>query len=319
MIVVGIPAYNEEKYVAKVVLRALKYCDEVVVVDDGSKDMTAEIASELGATVLRHQKNMGKGEALRTLFTYCLERGADTLVTLDGDGQHDPQEIPVLLQALNEGYDVVIGSRFLGRADRVPGYRRFGNSVLNRLTNGAALKDRATGARITDTQCGFRAYRVDILDRLMPSERGMGSDSEIAIKAVEHGLSVREVPISVTYGDDTSTYNPIYHTLDVIGSTVKMSTIRHPLLLYGAPGLGILAGGLAVGTYAAAEYLTSRYVSFVLSFLAATLIIAGMLSAFTGVILYTLITVVRDNSRVRAATINVTKSRSATLIESKER
>jgi Glycosyltransferases involved in cell wall biogenesis len=293
LIIVGIPAFNEEKYIAKVVLRSKKHADEVVVIDDGSQDMTAQIAMQMGAKVIRHARNLGKGEALRTLFEYAIERKADVLITLDGDGQHDPDEIPKLVAPILEGYDIVIGSRFLNKTS-VPLYRRFGNKLLNRATNIALDKK----MELSDTQSGFRAYRVSVLEELIPSERGMGADSEIAIKAARLGLRIKEVPISVTYGEDTSTYNPIYHALDVFATTIKLATIRHPLLLYGAPGIATFGVGLAVGVYAASEYLTSRYISFVLSYLAVTLIIVGLLATFTGVILYTMITVVRDAKKV---------------------
>jgi glycosyltransferase involved in cell wall biosynthesis len=290
-VVVGIPAYNEEKYISKVILKASKHCDEVVVVDDGSQDMTAEIALKMGAKVITHSRNMGKGEAMRTLFKYAKDSKADVLVTIDGDGQHDADEIPKLVEIIRSGADVAVGSRFLNRRtqESVPGYRALGNKILNSFT----LSEKSAG--ISDTQCGFRAYKASKLDALMPSEMGMGVDSEILMKAKENNLVVKETSVAVAYGEDTSTYNPVFHTLDVVASTLKLMSIRHPLMFYGLPGGCLFVAGTTVGSYAAVEYLTQRYVSFVLSFLSITLIVSGLLSMFTGLILFTLTTMLRNH------------------------
>jgi glycosyltransferase involved in cell wall biosynthesis len=138
-VVVGIPAFNEEKTIAKVVLKAQKYADKVLVCDDGSTDMTGEIAERLGADVVRHEKRLGYGAALRSLFRRARELNADVFVTLDGDGQHEPREIPGVVKAVVEdGVDVAIGSRFVDEslARGMPWYRRFGVRFITRLVNG---------------------------------------------------------------------------------------------------------------------------------------------------------------------------------------
>lgn len=293
MIVVGIPAYNEEKHIANVVSEARKYCDRVVVVDDGSRDRTAEAACEAGAEVLVHLRNMGKGQALRDLFLYAEEVGADILVTMDGDEQHDPSEIPRLLEAIRGGADIASGSRFLepGVDKSMPRYRRFGNAVLNTTAISGALN-------LTDTQCGFRAYRVGVLKSILPSEMGMGADTEILAKAAELGLRIVEVPVSVRYGEDTSTYNPIFHAADVLASGLKHYSLRHPLLFYGIPGFILLFSGMTTGFYAASEYLEQHYLSFVLSFASLTMILGGLILLTTALILFTTITAVREHGWV---------------------
>jgi glycosyltransferase involved in cell wall biosynthesis len=126
-VIACIPAYNEEKTIAKVIIKTQKYVDKVIVCDDGSKDMTSEIAERLGAIVIKHERNMGKGEALRNLFKKAMELNADIVITLDGDGQHDPDEIPSLINTLKEEKaDIIIGSRFLLNEKNVPGYRAIG-------------------------------------------------------------------------------------------------------------------------------------------------------------------------------------------------
>ncbi|MEM3394166.1 MAG: glycosyltransferase family 2 protein, partial [Candidatus Methanomethylicia archaeon] len=236
--------------IAKVIIKAQKHVDKVIVCDDGSKDMTAEIAEKLGAIVIKHERNMGKGEALRSLFKKAMEYNADIVITLDADGQHNPEEIPSLVNTLKEEEaDIVIGSRFLLNEKNVPGYRAIGNRVLNIVT----------GGKITDTQSGFRAYNGKIIDKIIPAEAGMGVDSEILIKAMENNLKIVEVPTTVTYKVPKSSKKmPIYHILDVIASTIKFFSIRHPLIFYGIPGAILLLIGLSFGIWAVQIYVQQK-------------------------------------------------------------
>jgi glycosyltransferase involved in cell wall biosynthesis len=151
-VVACIPSYNEEKTIAKVLVKTKKHVDKVIVCDDGSTDMTAEIAEALGAEVIKHERNMGKGGAIRSLFKKTREEVADIVVTLDADGQHDPDGIPVLIKIMAEtNADVVIGSMFLSEETirKVPTSRRIGNKILNMVTS---------VNNFTDTQSGFRVY-----------------------------------------------------------------------------------------------------------------------------------------------------------------
>lgn len=147
------PAYNEERSIARMVLGCQKYVDRVIVVDDGISDATAELAISAGAHVVRHEWNAGYGTALRTCFETAREIGADRMVIIDSDGQHDPDEIPQLLQPLDRGVDMVIGSRFCnGNAQDIPAYRKVGMRILDITTNFLG------GLSVTDSQSGFRAY-----------------------------------------------------------------------------------------------------------------------------------------------------------------
>jgi len=153
-VVAVIPAFNEERTIGKVVLLARRYVDRVVVCDDGSMDLTAVIAEGLGATVIRHDRNMGKGAALRTSLEYLKQLNPDVVVTLDGDGQHDPDGIPGLVEPIIEGKaDLVVGSRYVeGSETDAPFYRRFGLKLVN-------LVSRRSGKGVVgDTQSGFRTY-----------------------------------------------------------------------------------------------------------------------------------------------------------------
>ena len=222
-IVACVPAYNEEKTIGKVLASASRYVDEVVVVDDGSEDDTGIIAEKLGALVIRHNQNLGKGAALRDCFDWARNNHVNILVTLDGDGQHDPHAIPTLVEAiLNGEADVVIGSRRVSMD--MPAFRWFAARLLDRLTN-----VKADGV-IVDSQSGYRAYSRRALQKVTVTERGMGVDSQILMSARDAGLRIVEIPVSVWYkGLDTSTYNPIHHTLDVFFSAIKYVCIKHPI------------------------------------------------------------------------------------------
>jgi glycosyltransferase involved in cell wall biosynthesis len=289
--VVCIPAFNEEKTIGKVVVSAQAYADVVLVCDDGSGDMTAAIAEKLGAKVIRHEQNMGKGEAFRSLFSACRDMGADIMITLDGDDQHDPADIPKLVDPITKGYaDVVIGARFHGDNRGIPSYRKVGNRLLNAVTVGG----------VSDTQSGFRAYNKEAIEALRPSESGMGVDSEILMDASRQGLRVMEVPVSVRYGiGKTSTHNPIYHTVDVLTSAIKLTSIRHPMTFYGIPGLVVTLFGVYFVIHAYLIFLTQQAVdNLVLTYalMGFSIGIFGLFTFFTGIILFTLSTVLRKGA-----------------------
>lgn len=292
LVVAAIPAFNEEKTIARVVLVAQRHADKVIVCNDGSQDLTGIIAERLGAEIINHQTNMGKGEALRSIFEAAKKMEADVLVTLDGDGQHDADEIPKLVKLVEEGAaDIVVGSRFVGLKSSIPRHREFGNKVLTRVI----------GEEIRDTQSGFRAYSRRAIQSIVPAEMGMGVDSEILMEAVDKGLQIIEVPISVKYGiGKTSTHNPFYHSLDVFFSIIKLTSIRHPLLFYGGTGLLLMAVGVYFAFRTANFYLTFKVLDSVTIFggiLAFFFGMIGLLAFFTGIILFVMTTIVRKGSQ----------------------
>ena len=287
-VVAGIPAFNEEATIAKVVIRASKYADKVLVVDDGSNDDTSLIADRLGATVIRHDRNLGKGAALRACLDWARNAGADVLVTLDADGQHNPDEIPnILAPIVKREADVVIGSRRLGSS--APGYRRLGARLLDHATGVKAL------GSIVDAQSGFRAYSRRALEHVTAAEFGMGVDSEILMRAKDAGLLIAEVPTHVSYeGSKTSTHNPVYHALDVLFSALKFVSIRHPLLFYGVFSAVMFLVAIVFGVQTIEYYIRFNRVITNLALVSAVAAILGFLSLFTGVMLFTLITVIRE-------------------------
>ena len=211
-----IPCLNEERFISEIVSKTTKYVDTVVVIDDGSTDGTANAAANAGAEVIRHAQRQGAGAATRSGFAEAIQRGADVVVTLDGDGQHNPDEIPALMEpALSGTADLIIGSRFLCDA-AVPRYRKFGIDIITSLYNmGHKVK-------IADAQSGFRAYSRKALDVINISYPGFEFSVQSLVQVRKHGLRILEVPISCIYHDYGSSQNPLTHGLSVAWAVVKI-------------------------------------------------------------------------------------------------
>ena len=288
-ITIGLPAYNEEKNIASVITKLKKITDSIIVCDDGSSDMTSEISKNLGAVVISHKKNMGYGAALRTIFQKSVELDSDILVTFDADGQHRIEDINKILQPLeNNEADVVIGSRFLDNESKIPNYRKIGIKVITKVTN-ASLKK-----KLTDSQSGFRAYNKQALTQISPSEMGMGISTEILIKASSKGLRIAEIPITVLYHDDTSTHNPVSHGTSVLVSTIKFTSIEHPLKFYGIPSIIFLIIGSAF-TYSAVQYYVEiGRLNTNLTVIGAGAILIGLVLLISAILLYSLVSIIRE-------------------------
>ncbi len=286
-IAVLIPAFNEEGTIAKVIVKAKRHANYVIVCDDGSSDMTREIAESMGAVVIRHDKNMGKGAALRSLFDATRAVPADVIVTLDGDGQHNSDEVPSIVRPILDGEgDIAIGSRFNGR-NRIPLHRRVGNRLLDFITNLRASD------KIEDTQSGFRAYSRKAIELLDVVENGMGVDSQIILDARKAGLRIVDRPISVSYRGDTSTLNPVRHLGEVIISIIRYSAEKRPLLLVGLPGLAALGLGLGYGTVLLLKYESTKEFLLGYAFMAIGATLAGTFAILVSLTLYALSNVLK--------------------------
>jgi glycosyltransferase involved in cell wall biosynthesis len=278
-IVAAIPCFNEERCIGSVVLKTKKHVNRVVVIDDGSSDATAEVASEAGASVYQHSRNRGYGAAIRSGIEKGRELGADILVILDGDGQHDPKDIPKLIKPLLSGEaDIVIGSRFLGKTKRPPLYRRVGQRILTAVTNVGS------GENVSDSQSGFRALSSRALNALNLTEDGMSVSSEIQFAISKKGLRLAEVPIDVTYMDQVKR-NPVGHGVGVLSRVLVLFSLRQPLLLFGIPGLVLLGVGLGLGARVLAIYGDTRELAIGNSLGAILLCLAGLLSLFAALML----------------------------------
>jgi glycosyltransferase involved in cell wall biosynthesis len=285
-VVVGIPAFNEEAMIARVVLEARKLANAVVVCDDGSDDLTGEIAKRMGADVVQHSQNLGYGAALKSIVKRARELDADVLVTLDGDGQHRPAEIPGVIQPiLGERADVVIGSRFVDSEGVVemPLHRRFGAKVITKLVNWSAKTS------VKDAQSGFRAYSRRALEGLSVFESGMGASVEIIREAKERDLKICEVSCSCNYKkgrDVVSKRNPVAHGVGVLMSIIRLVIDEKPLQILGVPGLLCLIAGMAFGAWTMDIYRVSHVIPTGPAIAAMTLLLTSFFLLSTAIMLY---------------------------------
>ena len=281
-ILVCIPAFNEGKVIDNVIKDCLKFSDKVVVCDDGSIDNTYEVADAAGAEVIRHEKNIGKGEALRSLFKFACHSNYDTIVTIDGDGQFLPEEIPKLVKNIEENKsDVVVGYRFNNTRD-MPEYRKFGNKMLDRMTN------MVEELSVRDTQSGFRAYSKKVIENIDFKMKGFGSDAEILIDATKKGFRISEEKITVIYdtGAKTSTKNPISHTGEVISSLLEITAIRSPLKFIGIPGIILMFVGIYFIINVAITFNDIEYFSIPFTLIGATSLGLGLILFLMSILLF---------------------------------
>ena len=288
-IIIGLPAYNEEKNIGKILAQLLNEQYQVIVCNDGSNDSTGLIAEKMGVSVIQHEKNLGYGAAIRSIFQRAKEMNCDILVTFDTDGQHRIEDISkVIKPILNKEVDIVIGSRFLNNNDEVPTYREIGIKAITKLSNVS------TDLNLSDSQSGFRCYNKKAIDELNPSDFGMGVSTELLIKASQKKLKILEVPITILYGGDTSTHNPVKHGASVIISTVKFTAIEHPLKFYGLPGGILLIIGLFFIVWTIQEFTLSRQIITNLALIGTGSTLLGSMLLITSIILFSIINVVRE-------------------------
>ncbi|SFL65310.1 Glycosyl transferase family 2 [Halogranum rubrum] len=288
--IVAIPAYNEAQTIGDVVRRAKPFTDEVIVVDDGSSDSTVSVAREAGATVVEHVENRGYGAALRTAFREAYRRNATQLVTLDADGQHDPRDIPKLLNSQKKlDVEVVVGSRFVddGSCD-APLYRLFGLRVINLLTN-LSLGVVRSDSWVTDTQSGFRAYDERAIKTLATDRtigESMSASTDILYHAHRHGYSIKEAGIDVSYDvDSPSSVNPLVHGLTLVTNILNTVERERPLLTFGLPGLLLILFGISFTLVATMGYITT-VPPLGLTITSITVTMVGIFSCFTALILH---------------------------------
>jgi glycosyltransferase involved in cell wall biosynthesis len=285
-IVVGIPAFNEEQTIARVILEAQKFADKVVVCDDGSIDHTAKIAECLGADVVKHEKNCGYGASIKSLFIRAHELNADVFVTLDADGQHAPNEIPFVIKPIVEGEaDVVIGSRFVDKngTTEMPLYRQLGARLITKIVNGSSKNF------VTDSQSGFRAYSHQALDRLNFFEDGMGASVEILLKASKTDLRIVEVPSTCKYNTgngDTSSKDPVSHGMGVVFSLIRLIVEERPLMFLGIPSLLCLLAGVGFGLWMLQIYAIERTLETNVALASVAFILIGFFLLSTSITLY---------------------------------
>jgi glycosyltransferase involved in cell wall biosynthesis len=281
-VVVVIPAYNEEDTISDVIESCKKYVNEIIVVNDGSKDMTEKIAYDLGTTVVSFYRNRGLGFAMKAGLRQALLQDADIIVTIDADGQYLSEEIPLLLEAIknNEG-DLILGSRFLGTVEKMSATKRLGNKIF------AWLVRSVTGLPIKDPNTGFRVIKSKILEKMHLSS-SFTYTQEMILRAAEEGFRIKEVPVTFRrreQGKSRLMGDPAEY--GIRSSIILFKTFRdyHPIALFGLIGTFILLAGVLLGIY-------NVYFSFFLNnplsigqvLLATLLMLAGIQILCTGLI-----------------------------------
>jgi len=279
-VVVVIPAYNEERLIGSVVLRAQKLADKIIVVDDGSIDSTAEIAEMAGATVVRHERNQGKGVALNTGFSYARKLQPDMTITLDADGQHLPEEIVRLVEPILDGTaDIVVGSRYLQNTSNVPTHRIWGHRLFNMMT------EQVSGVELSDSQSGFRAFSNHALHAITFKSKSFSVESEMQFLAFERRLNIVEVPITVHYFEKPK--RPVVlHGLIVLNGLLRLVGQYRPLLFLGLTGFFLILAGTTLAELVIDIYRKSHILPLGYTFISVALCLGGTFSLFTGIILH---------------------------------
>ena len=277
-----IPAYNEEGVIGNLIKKTLPLVDSVVVCDDGSNDLTSKEAKDAGAFVIQHKQNKGKGAALQSLFDFARHSNADVIVTIDGDGQFLPEEIPKLTEDIENGKsDIVIGYRFETEKD-MPSYRKIGNKVLDELSK------TASNLNLRDTQSGFRAYSKKAIEKINFKNNGFVADSEILIDASTKDLTISEQHVTVLYntGTRTSTQNPIRHGSSVLISLLEMVLMKRPLTFLGIPGLIMSVIGIITSSLTLISFNETGYFSIPLTLLSIVMFTVGIMLVLVSGILF---------------------------------
>ena len=260
-IVVTIPAYNEEKTIGSLinkineVMSSGKYEYKVMVVDDGSKDKTAEVAKLANAVVYSHPKNYGLADTFRTETEKALKLGADVIVHIDADIQYKPEEIPLLLKEIKNGYDLVLGSRFKGKIEYMPMIKKLGNKAFSRVVSNI------TGIRISDAQTGFRAFTKDVAEKIKITSNHTYTQEQI-IRAVKKKFKIKEVPIYFAKRNDKSRLisNPFKYAISAWINLIRTYRDYEPLKFFGLTGTSIFSIGLLIGLYLTYLHFTSGIV-----------------------------------------------------------
>jgi glycosyltransferase involved in cell wall biosynthesis len=241
-ITAGIPAFNEEKYIGTIVLKTRRYVDKVIVVDDGSTDQTADVARLAGANVIQNTQNRGYGASIQTLLAEAKKGESEILVVLDADFQHNPADIPQLVDPISEGFDLIIGSR-RQQGGNIPRYRRIGQRIISVFSRALSKE------KVFDSESGFRVFSQKAIATLRLHEKGMAISAETIAEAAKRGLKITERPISIRYTVDGSTMNPLMHGVTVLGRFGIMLSERRPLLFFGLSGTVLIGLGFTAGIW----------------------------------------------------------------------
>lgn len=282
-----IPAFNEEDNIVNIINSVKKFVNTVIVIDDGSIDNTYHRAVPTGAKVIRNLQNRGKGFALKRGFQECIRYNPDIVVTIDADGQHNPEEIPQVIKPIKDGIaDMVIGSRYnTVSIKEIPIIRGVGLSIIN------ILNQLLTRIKVKDTQSGFRAYNKTILNIISDYESvGYGAEMEQLAQAEQNGLNIMEVPVTIRYKglNRTSKQNSITHGAHIATTILRIVVEKRPLLFFGLSGIILILLSLIPLVNLLMIFNDTRYFSIPLALLVLAFDFIGMLLILFSFIFYAL-------------------------------
>jgi len=286
-IMVCIPTHNAESTISEVVKRCKEFADVVLVVNDGSTDNSESVAREAGAEIITHKKNLGYGGAIKSGLSEAVKRKVKAAITFDADLQHDPQDLPKIINPILSGSaDIVIGSRFLEKTDTVKSYRKFGIKLITKLVNAFS------GNNITDAESGLRSYSLSALKKIVPDleTEGMGMSSEILLKASVNNLKIIEVSRKEIYQENvqTSSQNPLRHGLTVLLTIFKLVIETKPLAAFGIPSL-IFFSLFGISSFFVIEYYNEvSRLPVGMTLFTITMLSVGFFLMTAGIILYVL-------------------------------
>lgn len=250
LIVTSIPAYNESRTIGQLiggihsVMKKNSYNYKILVVDDGSKDKTAEEAKKAGAVVYSHPKNYGLAETFKTEVEMSLALGADIIVHIDADTQYKAEEIPKLIVEIENGYDLALGSRFKGTIESMPFMKRIGNIAFSKVISNI------TGMKISDAQTGFRAFTRKVAESIKITSNHTYTQEQI-IRAVREKFKIKEVPVYFAKRNDKSRLvsNPFEYAVKAWINIIRIYRDYEPLKFFGIIGALIFAIGFILGLY----------------------------------------------------------------------
>lgn len=284
-VVITIPAYNEERTIGKLikgikqVMNKAKYSYKILVVDDGSKDKTVLVAKQLGVGVYSHPINYGLADTFNTEIEKSLELKADVIVHIDADGQYIPKEIPRLIKEIENGYDLVLGSRFKGKIEYMPLLKRLGNKAFSKVISGI------TNLKITDAQTGFRAFTRQVAEKIKITSYYTYTQEQI-IRAARQKFRIKEIPIYFAKRNDKKSRlmkNPFDFAIKAGVNLLRIYRDYEPLKFFGSFGALFFMVGFLIGLWLVYLFLTTGAVghlpSLILSML---LMIIGVQIIFFG-------------------------------------
>lgn len=292
-IIAAIPAYNEAGTIKQVVEETKPHVDKVIVIDDGSEDDTTTVADAAGAKVIEHETNSGYGAALTTAFRTAAKWDVDQLVILDGDGQHEPSDIPRLVDRQKDtGSEVVIGSRLCehGETD-IPLYRRFGLEVINTLTN-VSMGAVSRKHWVKDTQSGFRLYDRTAIESLAADSSigsGMNASTDILYHGNKQNYDVEEVGTTIYYDvEDGSTVNPVTHGVGLVANILNTIERERPVLFVGVPGFFLAVFGIFLGYISLSNFLATDTFPLGVALGSSVIFLTGLFLGLTATVLHAL-------------------------------